>query len=96
MALRSKKPDLSSWKKTKLENHLPHVTGGVSWVAERGILKWFLYVYKTNTFHLFTTREARRKLEKKLRGKTKKTTDVARRGRFKNPLLHWVDFFVRK
>lgn len=96
MSSKRKNPDLSSWKKTKLANHLPHISGDVSWVAERGILKWFLYVYKTNTFHLFTTRQARRKLEKKLRGKTKKTLDVARRGRFTKPLLHWVDFFVRR
>ena len=35
----SKKPDMSSWKKTKLKNHLPHIPGGggVSWVAEREV-----------------------------------------------------------
>ena len=96
MASKSSKYDMSSWKKTKLKNHLPHIPGAVSWVAEKGILKWFIYVYKTKTFHLFTTREARRKLEKKLRGKTKKLTDVARRGRFTKSLLHWKDFFVHK
>ena len=83
-------------KETKIETHLPHVPGNSSWVAERGVLKWFLYVHKTNKFHLFTTREARRRLERKLRN-AKNKLDGVRRGRFKKPLVFWGGpFFINK
>jgi hypothetical protein len=85
------------WKVTKLEDHLHNATKSLgiksfSWEAKKGLLKWILYVYKTNTFHLFATRKERRIFERKLRGKKKKLEGV-KRGRFKKPLLKMVDFF---
>tara|TARA_B110000261_G_scaffold112846_1_gene126053 strand:- start:2366 stop:2722 length:357 start_codon:yes stop_codon:yes gene_type:complete len=87
---------MSSWKITKLEDHLYPVTkqlgiDSFSWKAEMGLLKWTLYEYKTNTFHLFTTRKERRALELKLRGTNKMSKDVMILGRFKKPLLKMVD-----
>ena len=89
---------MSSWKITKLEDHLNPVIKhlgidkkGFSWEAEMGLLKWILYEYKTNTFHLFTTREKRRALERKLKGTNKMSEDVMILGRFKKPLLKMVD-----
>jgi hypothetical protein len=47
---------MSSWKITKLEDHLNPVIKhlgidkkGFSWEAKKGLLKWTLYEYKTNT-----------------------------------------------
>ena len=87
-----------SWKKTKLEDHLNPVIkhlgiDSFSWEAKKGLLKWTLYEYKTNTFHLFATRAERRVLEQKLRGKKKMSKDVMFLGRFERPLLKWDDFF---
>jgi hypothetical protein len=42
-----KHPPKSDWKKIKLKKYLPHIPGGYSWKSERGMIKWFLYVYKT-------------------------------------------------
>ena len=89
---------MSSWKITKLEDHLYPVTkhlgiDSFSWKAKKGLLKWTLYEYRTNTFHLFATREERRALELKLRGKKNMSKDVMILGRFKKPLLKMVDFF---
>ncbi len=93
---------MSDWKVTNLADHLEPATTKLgiksfSWTAKKGIMKWILYEYKTNTFHLFATREERRALERKLKGKKKKGKEVPRmlRGRFKKPLLKMVDFFER-
>lgn len=97
MPTSTKQPIKTDWKKTNLDKHLPNIPGGYSWKSERGTIKWFLYVYKTNTFHLFTTREARRKMERKLRGKKKNLKEVARRGRFIKPLIAYgKEFFVKR
>jgi hypothetical protein len=100
-----KKPDTSQWEVTKLEDQLYPVTKALniksfSWKAKKGILKWSLYVYKTNTFHLFATRKERQEFERKLQGRRKTNklggkTKVLR-GRFRKPLLHWVDWFIQK
>ena len=91
---------MSSWKITKLEDHLNPVIKhlgidkkGFSWEAKKGLLKWTLYEYKTNTFHLFATRAERGGLEQKLRRKKKMSKDVMFLGRFERPLLKWKDFF---
>lgn len=84
---------MSSWTETRIEDQLPSQG---SWVAERGILKYFVYVYKTKTFHLFTTQKSLRTFLNKLQGKKKKLEGV-RRGRFIKPLLFWGGpFFIQK
>lgn len=81
------------WKLTKLEDHLHPATQDLgikhfSWTASVGLMRWILYEYKTNTFHLFATRKERRELVRKLRGKKKRVTGI-RCAQFKQPLVYF-------
>ena len=85
------------WKVIDIADHLDGPANDLglrsyNWTASKGLIKWVLYEDATTTFHLFRSREERRKFARKLRGKKKQLKGV-RRLRFKRPLLKIVDFF---